>query len=184
MALNYAWAPSGYLSDQFGDQGRDAILDWSNEVTGWKDLQKKWEDGIAARDYGELAAFFTGTGYTDMKVGDKAFYEVKDELIISFSAEVKETPQYQSAYQLAQEIDQEYAAGQAIYGRLRDLKSKQVGNAVRAGAKVLIKDLIIDNIMIPAITPSASKASELIAGCISFVKDRWRLIRRSPGEPA
>lgn len=182
VAFNFAFAP-GYRTDQFGTAGSAAITDWSNEVSGWKAAGEEWEKAIGAREYPELAAFFTGSGYYSMKVGDDGFDDVKTELQ-HFSAETKKTMQYQSAVQLTLEIGQEYAAGQAIYEKLAETKATQVGNAFKAGSEVLLKDVIIDNIMLPAITPSASKASELIADCIFFVKDRiMDMYDQLQGEP-
>lgn len=170
IARNYAFAPA-YRSEQFGTAGSAAITDWSNEVSGWKAAGEAWQKGIGAREYSELASYFTGSGYANLMVGDQSFDDAKAELK-NFSAEIKKSSQYQSAYQLSQEIDQEYAAGQAIYNKLVEVKAAQVGNAFKAGSEVLLKDVIIDNIMVPAVTPSVSKVSELIGGCISFVKDR------------
>lgn len=170
VSRNYAFAPA-YRADQFGSAGSQAMVDWKNEVSGWKAAGEAWEAAIGAREYPELAALFTGNGYNTLMVGDKSLNDVKSELG-NFSVEVKQSSQYEAALQLTRDIDQKYAAGQAIYGKLADIKAKQVGNAFKAGSEILIKDIIIDNIMIPAITPSASKVSEAIAECIFFLKDR------------
>lgn|GEM_PF-2029406 len=170
VCRNYAFAPD-YRKEQFGEAGSSAMVDWKNEVSGWKAAGEAWENAIGAREYPDLTAYFTGNGYNNLRVGDNSLADIEAELR-NLSPKVKETVQYESAFQLTQEIDQEYAAGQAIYEKLVEIKAKQVGNAFKAGSEVLIKDIIIDNLMVPSITPSAKKASELIAGCISFLKDR------------
>ncbi|MCR4431500.1 MAG: S-layer homology domain-containing protein [Tepidanaerobacteraceae bacterium] len=166
VAETFAFSP-GSRVDQFGQEGSDAIADWGNEVTGWKAAGEEWENRIAARDYPELTAFYSRS-VNDLPVGDKTLYEVKQELQRmapgSMSAEA-----YREALELVDRIEKEYAAGLSFYERLKDIRAKQIGNAIKKGSEILIKDIIVDNVMVPVVTSGAKATSDLIAQGIDFI---------------
>lgn len=166
VAQNYAFAP-GWRADQFGQAGSAALADWGNEVTGWKAAGEEWEAAMAAKNYSELAAFFGGSS-DNLPVGEKTLSQIEGELN-ALIPEIQDTAEYRDTMKLVEEIKQEYAAGQAVYEKLADIKAKQIGNAFRAGSKLLIKDIIIDNVMVPVIT---SGSSSVVADGLNFLKDR------------
>ncbi len=170
VTSNFSFATNHRIS-QFGNEGSALLADWSNEVTGWKAAGETWQINIANREYPELTAYFGEGNSADLQIGEYSLFDVNYELK-NYSGSTKQLAQYQSAFELSENISLKFEAGQAIYNKLAELKAMQIANAFKAGSEVLLRDIIIDNLLIPNITPSAGKASEVIASCLNLIKDR------------
>jgi len=171
--MKYYWSPNTRKAD-FGPASAQ-MASWANDAQGWSKLIDALKQKRANKNYPDL----------------KAFYEKPLEMPkwpnVSCTAEVQNCDLAKEASRLNAEIKANYAAGQALYKKLVDIKWDQVGVAVKGISANLIP-IIVDNFITSSITGISSvainKMSPIIASLIQVSDQTLQFAKNNPNDAA
>lgn len=171
VSSNYAYSPEN-RKIQFGLAGSEDITSWANDATGWTEAAQIWQERLEAKYFDDLKDFYSLSS-SRLPLGDGCL----GDYALRFSPEVEKSSDYARYIELRGKIKNDFDAGKAFYERLVQIKVNQVGNAVKVGSEGVIK-IIIDNFMVPAITPAATmKYTGSVVNAINLAFDSSASLR-------
>ncbi len=149
LLKNYAFAPKE-MQNQFGEDNTAKMLEWYEGVSGLTEARKILSDRIAQKNFPKLEYFYREDYETRSYVElPETKYDIQR---YRFLPEVKEY------LALDKKMRSCYDTGRSSYRVLIQAKTGQISTAIKGLSAVMIKQLICDRVLVPAISPGGLSA--------------------------
>lgn len=144
LLVDFIAAPS-QLKAQFGEENTKEMLEWYEGYSGLTEARKILKDRIAKREYPKLQYFYSES------YGVRAKVELPGDPTELNS--YKFLPEVREFLSIDEKMRACYDTGYSSYKILVDAKTGQISTAIKGLSAVMIKQLICDRVLVPAITP-------------------------------
>ncbi len=144
LLLNFTAVPKE-LKKQFGEEKTADMMKWYEDYSGLTEARQILKDRIANREFPTLTYFY------------KEQYEVRANVELPETAyalsNYRFLPEVRDYLKIDDQMLECYNTGKSAYRILVNAKQGQISTAIKGLSAVMIKQLICDRVLVPAISP-------------------------------